>query len=187
VRRYGRRRSGALLLLGAMLVSCSSSGSEQSATTSTTTDSSDAETDAAAPTSTTLHEQPDAETTTPPEADATTTTTTTTEPVAPDPHLAVPDGAVVETEAISGQGVRPRLEWSPAEGAAGYTVVVFDQAGSPYWAAITTDTEIYVGGARQIPDGVDGPEIADGYSWVVYADDADGTPIGSSALMPLGP
>ncbi len=127
-------------------------------------------TDSAAPEST---DRPD---TTPPE-------TTPVEPI-----LAVPDAEVItQTTPTSGGGTRPLLSWEPVDGAATYLVIVFTAEEAPYWSTITDQTETHVGGAVAIPDGVDGPEVADGYSWAVYADDETGTPIASSPIRPISP
>jgi hypothetical protein len=120
-----------------------------------------------------------------------TSPTTTTEPVAePDleASLPLPDtAAIVQTTVISGGGARPLLGWEPVEGAASYIVVVFTADGDPYWSAVTDQAEIYVGGPVQIPDDNDGPRVADGYTWVVYADDADGALLASSPQRPISP
>jgi hypothetical protein len=130
-----------------------------------------------------------------PDADATTLPETmapeTTEPpetVPTEAVLALPDAdVVVQTTPTSGGGTRPLLGWEPFEGAATYLVIVYAEGGEPYWSTITEQTETFVGGAAQIPDGVDGPEVAEGYSWAVYAEDADGIPIASSPIRPISP
>jgi hypothetical protein len=105
-----------------------------------------------------------------------------------EPILAVPDAEVItQTTATSGGGTRPLLTWEPVDGAATYLVIVFTADAAPYWSTITDQTETHVGGAVAIPDGVDGPEVADGYSWAVYADDETGTPIASSPIRPISP
>ena len=65
--------------------------------------------------------------------------------------------------------------------------MVYTEARAPYWAAVTTEPEVYVGGPVQIPDDRDGPRVAALYTWVVYADDADGTPLASSPLRTISP
>lgn len=120
-----------------------------------------------------------------------TSPATTTEPVAePDleASLPLPDtAAIVQTTAISGGGARPLLGWEPVEGAVSYIVIVFTADGDPYWSAVTDQDEIYVGGPVQIPDDNDGPRVADGYTWVVYADAADGAMLASSPQRPISP
>jgi hypothetical protein len=116
-------------------------------------------------------------------------TESTEPPEAPsEPILAVPGAeTIVQITPTSGGGTRPLLEWEPVDGAAEYLVIVFADDAQPYWSTITDQTETYVGGARAIPEGVDGPEVADGYSWAVYADDNNGAPIASSARRPIAP
>lgn len=124
-------------------------------------------------------------------AESTAPESTAPEPTAPEPSdavLPVPDAAlVVQTTPTSGGGARPLLAWESFDGAATYLVIVYAEGGEPYWSTITDRTETYVGGAAPIPDGVDGPEVAEGYSWAVYAEDADGIPIASSPLRPISP
>ena len=113
--------------------------------------------------------------------------TSTTEPE-PDPALPLPDAPVInQLTDTDGGGARPLLAWEPVVGAATYYVVVYTEARAPYWAAVTTEPEVYVGGPVQIPDDRDGPRVAALYTWVVYADDADGTPLASSPLRSLSP
>lgn len=124
-------------------------------------------------------------------AEPTPEPTATPEPTpTPPPEAVLPiEGSpVIEllTEAAGG-GTRPLLSWAPLDGAGNYHVVVYDEQGTPYWAARTAETSIYVGGPAQIPEGVDGPQIAAGYSWAVYADDANGAPLGSSPLTSIDP
>ena len=66
-------------------------------------------------------------------------------------------------------------------------MIVFAGDEAPYWSTITERTETYVGGEAAIPEGVDGPEVSDGYSWAVYTEDQDGIPIASSPIRPISP
>ncbi len=105
-----------------------------------------------------------------------------------DPILAVPDAEViVQTTPTSGEGARPLLGWEPVDGAATYLVIVFAGDEEPYWSTITEQAETYVGGQAAIADGVDGPEVAGGYSWAVYAEDENGNPIASSPIRSISP
>jgi hypothetical protein len=105
-----------------------------------------------------------------------------------DPILAVPDAVVIsQRTATSGGGTRPLLEWEPVEGASEYLVIVFADDAQPYWSTITDRTAVHVGGAAAIPQHNDGPQVADGYSWAVYADDDIGTPIASSPIRSISP
>jgi hypothetical protein len=49
------------------------------------------------------------------------------------------------------------------------------------------ETKTYVGGPLQIPAGRTGPNVADGYTWVVYAEDADGNLLAVSPQRPIAP
>lgn len=106
----------------------------------------------------------------------------------PEPDLVLPgSAAITQLTATEGGGARPLLEWEPLDEAGTYYVVVYDDAGDPYWAAVTDQASVYVGGQAQIPDDRDGPRIADGYTWAVYADAVDGSPLGASPLRPVSP
>ena len=114
----------------------------------------------------------------------------TTEP-APPPEAILPfppDAPVmIELTEPQGGGARPLLAWEPVVRAAVYYVFVYAETSEPYWAAVTAETEVFVGGPGQIPDGRDGPRIAPGYWWVVYAEDAAGNPVGSSPQAAISP
>ena len=113
----------------------------------------------------------------------TTTTTTTTEAA---PVIAGLD-PIEQLTPLSGGGSRPLLSWAPVDGAAVYVVMVYDADGAPYWSAVTTATEVYVGGPLQIPTGNDGPRIEAGYTWSVYAEDSGGLLIAASPQRNLSP
>lgn len=115
----------------------------------------------------------------------TTTTTTTTLPVG-DPVVRGADPIELLTP-TSGGGIRPLLVWTPVPSAATYTIIVYDAAGAPYWSAVTIETQVYVGGPLQIPADRTGPTVAEGYTWAVYADDADGSFLAASPLRDIAP
>ena len=121
-----------------------------------------------------------ADTTTPDTTQATTTT------VVEEPAIAGADLIELLTP-MNGGGRRPLLEWESIDGAALYFVAIFTETGSSYWAAVTEETKTYVGGPLQIPAGRTGPNVSDGYTWVVYAEDADGTLLAVSAERPIAP
>lgn len=116
--------------------------------------------------------------------------TETTEPaVEVDPRYEALIGALGSIELTtdeSGGGDRPVLSWEPVADAANYRVVVLDADGQPYWGWTTTETELVVGAVER-PEGAPGPRIAEGMSWSVIADDADGIPIAVSARQPIAP
>lgn len=152
------------LLLSVMVTACSSSGGTDS--TTTTSLAGDGET-----TTTTVS---------PP------TTTTTTALAAGDPVITGADPIELLTP-TSGGGIRPLLVWTPVPSAATYTVIVYNAAGAPYWSAVTAEPQVYVGGPLQIPAGRTGPMVAEGYTWAVYADDADGSFLAASPLRDIAP
>jgi len=88
---------------------------------------------------------------------------------------------------LSGEGSRPLLSWKPVEAAAAYVVMVYDAEGSPYWSAVTTATEVYVGGPLPIPAENAGPRIGAGYTWSVYAEDAGGLLVAASPQRSVSP
>jgi hypothetical protein len=73
------------------------------------------------------------------------------------------------------------------DGAVLYFVNIYTETGGPYWSAVTAETRTFVGGPLQIPAGRTGPNVADGYTWVVYAEDADGNLLAVSAQRPIAP
>lgn len=144
-----------------MLVACSPDGAE------TPTSSTTAVTDATGTTQTAVVPE--------------TTTTTVGEP-------AITGANPVELiTPTSGGGERPLLEWAPVDGAVVYIVSVFAETGEPYWSAVTTESRTYVGGSEQIPEGRTGPNVSEGYTWIVYADDADGNLVAVSPRRAIAP
>lgn len=123
------------------------------------------------------------DTTTPPTTTPAATTTTT---LAQEPAI-VGAELIEQTTPESGGGTRPLLEWVAVDGAALYFVNIYTESGGPYWSAVTADTNTYVGGPLQIPAGRSGPNVAEGYTWVVYAEDVDGTLLAVSATRPIAP
>jgi hypothetical protein len=109
-----------------------------------------------------------------------TTTTTAAEPFLPGLGLET----IVQATATSGGGPRPLLAWEPLDGAASYTVVVFDADGSPWWSWQGEETEVHLGGFQTDAE-IGGPTAGAGVTWVVYAYDADGLTIGVSPLRAL--
>lgn len=116
--------------------------------------------------------------------------TATTDPGGPPPNLPpVIEGLdpVVVLTPTAGGGERPLLAWEPVTGAARYTVVLYDAAGTAVWSSLTTDTSIHVGGPALIPAANSGPRVTADNTWVVYADDATGRLIAASGRSPISP
>lgn len=160
----------AMIAVGA----CSSGGTDTTSTsTSPTAAVSTTLTGATETTSTTALES----TTTLPEP----TTTVAAEPVikGADP--------IEQITPTSGGGMRPLLEWVPIDEATTYVVTVYTRTGGPYWSAVTIEPKTYVGGPLQIPAGRTGPNVAEGYTWTVSAEDADGNLLAASPLRAIAP
>lgn len=122
------------------------------------------------------------------ETETTTPDTTQAPPttVVSEPVITGADPITQTTPTIGG-GTRPLLEWDAVDGAALYFVTIYTESGGSYWAAVTEDTKTYVGGPQQISEGRTGPSVADGYTWVVYAEDADGNLLAASPSRPIAP
>ena len=87
-----------------------------------------------------------------------------------------------------GVGEKPLLKWDSVANAGYYQLVVFDEAGKPYWAWEGSTTQIYLGGTDvQPPENSSGPFISNGYSWAVVAYNAENQPIASSAVRQISP
>jgi hypothetical protein len=165
----------ALAIAGILAISACSSGSSEG-NASESTEPSDI-----AATTTIAGDSSQASDTTATTATPETTTTTVAEPAMAGADL------VEQLTPTSGGGTRPLLEWVSVDGAATYLVNIYTDSGGPYWSAVTQDTKTYVGGPLQIPAGRTGPNVADGYTWVVYAEDADGNLLAVSARRPIAP
>lgn len=161
----------AAVVIGALVVGACSSGSSDTTLSTAVTDGGAATTVAGVT-------EGASETTAPPE------TTTTT--VAEEPAIAGAD-LIEQATPTSGGGTRPLLEWAAIDGASLYFVSMYTETGDPYWAAVTEETQTYVGGPLQIPAGRSGPNVADGYTWVVYAEDADGNLLAVSPSRAIAP
>lgn len=123
---------------------------------------------------------PGAPTTATTSAEPATTTTIASEPFLPGLGLK----PIAQTTPTSGGGPRPLLSWEALEGAASYTVVVFDADGSPWWSWQGEATEVHLGGFQTDAE-IGGPTAGAGVTWVVYAYDADGLTVGVSPLRAL--
>ena len=165
----------ALAIVGVLTVSACSSGSSESSSSESTTPS-----DSAVVTTVAGGSTQAPETTTTAAAPETTTT------VVQEPAMVGAD-LVEQLTPTSGGGTRPLLEWAAVDGAATYFVTIYTETGGSYWAAVTEDTKTFVGGPLQIPAGRTGPNVAEGYTWVVYAEDADGNLLAVSPPRPIAP
>lgn len=89
---------------------------------------------------------------------------------------------------IQGGEEMPLFAWEPVTGAERYQLVVFDEAGEPYWAWEGVQTQVYMGGAEsQPPADSDGPVVSAGYTWAVVAYAANGQILASSELRSISP
>jgi hypothetical protein len=89
---------------------------------------------------------------------------------------------------IENAGNQPLLQWEAMSGAERYQLIVFDEAGEPYWAWEGTKTQIYMGGTQeQPPADSSGPSINSGYTWAVVAYDADGKLLATSEVRSISP
>ena len=106
-----------------------------------------------------------------------------------EPFLNVPGiGQVILLTDVQGGGEFPLFAWEPVSGAERYQLVVFDEAGEPYWAWEGAQTQVYMGGAEsQPPADSSGPVISAGYTWAVVSYDASGQVLASSELRPISP
>jgi len=95
---------------------------------------------------------------------------------------AVPGLELLEAEAVEGDELRPLLSWSAFDGAARYSVLVFDGDGAAYWAWEGADTQVHLGGGTDepLPDGSEGPTTERAATWFVVAHDDGGEPVAAS-------
>ena len=89
---------------------------------------------------------------------------------------------------VQGGGEKPLLAWESIPGADRYQLIVFDEAGEPYWAWQGSQTQVYMGGSEsQPPADSSGPAVGAGYRWAVVAYDAKEEIVASSELKPISP
>ena len=89
---------------------------------------------------------------------------------------------------LKGAGEKPLLKWEAVTGASRYQLIVFDEAGEPYWAWEGTATQIYLGGTdTQPPADSSGPSIEAGYMWAVVAYGSDGKVLAASETKSISP
>jgi len=106
-----------------------------------------------------------------------------------EPFLSVPGVADIKLLTdVDGAGEKPLFKWEAVTGAARYHLILYDEAGEPYWAWEGTSTQIYIGGVPFEPSAdSSGPSIEAGYSWAVVAYDADGNVLAASKIKPISP
>ena len=89
---------------------------------------------------------------------------------------------------VQSAGEKPLFKWEPVSGTDRYQLMVFDEAGEPYWAWEGAQTQVYMGGSEsQPPADSSGPSVGAGYSWAVVAYDASGQILASSEIKPISP
>jgi hypothetical protein len=89
---------------------------------------------------------------------------------------------------IEGVGAKPLFAWEATANAERYQLIVFDEAGEPYWAWEGIKTQIYMGGTdTQPPDDSSGPSIDEGYTWAVVAYDSDDRVFAVSEVRSISP
>ena len=106
-----------------------------------------------------------------------------------EPFISAPNVASIQLLTdIEGAGGKPLFAWKVVSGASRYQLIVFDEAGEPYWAWEGAGTQIYMGGTdAQPPDDSSGPSIDTGYTWAVAAYDADGKILAASEIRSISP
>lgn len=89
---------------------------------------------------------------------------------------------------VKGAGEKPLLQWEPVAVAVRYQIIVYDEAGQPYWAWEGSTSQIYLGGTESQPHPEsNGPSIEARYSWVVVAYDVSGNVSAASPIRPISP
>ena len=180
------------VLAGVLTLLAACSGDDDAARPPTTTS---AATSTIAPVARTEPTTPPTEPTNPPTEPTTTTrattssvpTTTTTPPTIAAPLIAGIAPTIEPITAPAGGGIRPLLEWTPVEGAAHYTVIVYAPDGTPYWTWTGTETSVHVGGEPVLDDARPGPSVTAGMTWGVAGLDANLNLVALSARHPIAP
>jgi hypothetical protein len=106
-----------------------------------------------------------------------------------EPFISAPGVALLKLLTdIEAVGEKPLLKWENVTGASRYQLIVFNEAGEPYWAWEGTNTQIYMGGTEaQPPEDSSGPSIGAGYTWAVVAYGSDGRLLAASEVRPISP
>jgi hypothetical protein len=110
---------------------------------------------------------------------------------AADGELLAPFQGIAAIELLTpatGAGEKPLFEWTPVEGAARYSLILQFPDGRPYWAWSGDANSVYLGGLDTAPPAdAAGPILLEGMTWAVFAFDAEGNMIGSSAVQAISP
>ena len=106
-----------------------------------------------------------------------------------EPFISAPDVTSIRLLTdVKGVGEKPLFMWEGVTEANRYQLLVFDEAGEPYWAWEGPNTQIYMGGTdAQPPADSSGPSIDTGYTWAVVAFDSDGKVLAASEVRPVSP
>lgn len=109
----------------------------------------------------------------------------------PKPERLLPGVNVPEIELLTptdGVGIKPKFEWTEVDGAASYSLMLFDENGEAYWAWMGKSTFVYLGGLLTAPpeDSV-GPILQPGMRWAVAAFDAQEHLLATSVFRPISP
>lgn len=87
-----------------------------------------------------------------------------------------------------GVGTKPLFEWKAVSGVARYELIVYDDAGAPYWAWDGSQTKVHLGGGEtQPPEDSAGPSLGAGYSWSVVAFDSNDKVVAASDTQSISP
>lgn len=85
-------------------------------------------------------------------------------------------------------GLKPKFEWKAVEGAASYSLVLFDTDGRTYWAWMGKTTYIYMGSSlTPPPEDSAGPILQPDMRWAVAAYDSEHHLLATSAYRSIAP
>jgi hypothetical protein len=176
-----------------LLAACGGSDDESApgtVTESTTTAAVDTDVDdTVAPVVTDATAATDAPTTStaPVETAAPTTVVETTAPpttAAPDALQQLPGVETITVTAAGDDPARPTFSWTAPATAVDYELVVQDAGGTPLWAWTGAEVTVVLGGAARARE-VEGPTLTGPSQVRVFAFDATGALVGTSAWTPL--
>jgi len=103
----------------------------------------------------------------------------------------LPDVNVPEIELLTpfdGVGTRPKFEWKEVDGAASYSLMLFDANGDAYWAWMGKSSYVYLGGTLDAPpEDSAGPTLQPDMRWAVAAFDTQDHLLATSVFRPISP